>query len=126
MLYEVTAACETHGDLAMAVYAADEQDRTDHETSGLVAGIVGLHTEAHPACVVRYRREPSDDAEARREAERNQDDTAAREMFREFEEAQHARMAERRVASQDDEARAITDAATDTLRARVQQRRRTS
>jgi hypothetical protein len=124
--YEVTAVCETHGDLVMAVYAADEQDWTNHETSGIVAGIVGLHTAAYPACPVSYRREPSDDAEARREAERNQDDTAAREMFREFEEAQHARMAERRAATQDDESRAITDAATDALRARVQQRRRAS
>lgn len=126
MDYEVTATCEAHGDLAMAVYAADEQDRTDHETSGLVAGIVGVHIAAYPACVVSYQREPVDDAEARREAERNQDDTLAREMFREFEAAQHARMEERRVASQDDEARAITDAATDALRARVQHRRRPS
>lgn len=124
MRYEVTATCEAHGDLATAVYAADKRDRTDHATSGLVAGVVGLHTAAYPACVVSYRREAAETAEARREAERNRDDTVAREMFREFEAAHQERMTKHRASVKDAEERAIKDAATDALRARVQQRRR--
>lgn len=73
MMNEVTASCDAHGDLVT--------EQTDDPSVGLIAGVVGAHTDANPSCAISYRSEPADEAEARRRAERDADTTVAKEMF---------------------------------------------
>ncbi len=69
---EATLICDTHGDLASAHYAPND----DSESAGLCAGARAIHQARYPECVMRIVRETALSADVWREVVRYADEEA--------------------------------------------------